>query len=493
MKKLIFLLVYFSFCLTAFSRIIIYPAPKGEPVSADFSVSVNNKPLFVYQARVSAIPVNQVWPGYQRPLEQTELSSFCYFDSDQEVEIEIKSTTEVRNVWIRPLSLDIKPSIKGNSIKFKIKKSCQLVVEVNGWHNALHIFSNPVETYKVDKKDPGTHYFGPGIYEAGVINLKSNETIYIAGGAIVYGVINSENARNIKILGRGILDASKVERGKAPRMITLRGVKNAYISGIILRDPHEWTVVPTNCDSISINNLKLIGLWRYNSDGIDIVNSSHIRIENSFVRSFDDCIVLKGLSRSRTKNTRSSFSDILVDNCVIWNDWGMALEIGAETAADSIYNVIFRNCDIIHYVFNAMDIQNGDRANVYNVLYDNIRIEDPIVNNVLLDSKDKPIRDLNNLGRTPWNPESLGQLFQLNIRKNDYSRDTIRGYIENITYKNIKYTSDHKPASSFTGLSAGHMIKNISFENVYINGTKVTDELTGNFMVRNFVSNLTFK
>jgi hypothetical protein len=493
MKKIVFVLVGVFFCLASFSKIVIYPAPKEEPVSVDFSVSINKKQIFVYQARVSAIPVNQVWPGYQRPLEQTELASFCYFDTDEEVEIEIKSTMDIRKVVIRPLSYGIQPSIKRKTIKFKIKKSCQLVVEINDWHKALHIFANPVEAFKVNIKDPNIHYFGPGIHDAGIINLKSNETVFIDGGAIVYGVINSDNAKNIRIIGRGILDASKIERSKAPSMITLRRIVNAYISGIILRDPHGWTVVPTSCDSITINNIKLVGLWRYNADGIDIVNSSHIRIENSFVRAFDDCIVLKGLNRSRSVGTGSSFSDILVNNCVIWNDWGRALEIGAETVADSIHDVIFRNCDIIHYVHIAMDIQNGDRAYVYNVLYDDIRVEEPIVKDVFLDFKDNPVRDINNTGRKPGNTGSLGRLFELNIRKNNYSRDTIRGYIENVTYKNIKYNSDHKPGSSFEGFDENHLIKNISFENVYINGTKVTDELTGDFIVRNFVRDLTFK
>ena len=81
-------------------------------------------------------------------------------------------------------------------------------------------------------------------------------------------------------------------------MISLKNVINAFISGIILRDPHEWTVVPRNCDSITIDNIKLIGLWRYNSDGIDLVNSKNITIRNTFVRSFDDNIVIKGLKQA---------------------------------------------------------------------------------------------------------------------------------------------------------------------------------------------------
>jgi hypothetical protein len=39
---------------------------------------------------------------------------------------------------------------------------------------------------------------------------------------------------------------------------------------------------------VDISNYKLIGLWRYNSDGIEICNSEDVTIRDSFVRSFDD-------------------------------------------------------------------------------------------------------------------------------------------------------------------------------------------------------------
>ena len=38
----------------------IYPQTGDENPSEDYSVSVNGKPVFVYRARVSAVPFNQV-------------------------------------------------------------------------------------------------------------------------------------------------------------------------------------------------------------------------------------------------------------------------------------------------------------------------------------------------------------------------------------------------------------------------------------------------
>ena len=98
------------------------------------------------------------------------------------------------------------------------------------------------------------------------------------------------------------------------------------------------------------------------------------------MRAFDDCIVLKGLMGGGGRNSGVSFVDrpvrgILVERCVIWNDWGRALEIGAETSTPEIADVVFRDCDIIRTDYIAMDIQHGHRANVHDIRFENIRVE----------------------------------------------------------------------------------------------------------------------
>ena len=41
--------------------------------AAPFAVSFEGRPLTVHEARCSAMPLNQEWPGYQRPIEQTQV------------------------------------------------------------------------------------------------------------------------------------------------------------------------------------------------------------------------------------------------------------------------------------------------------------------------------------------------------------------------------------------------------------------------------------
>lgn len=444
------------------SKTILYTAPETEPKSGDFEMLVDGKPAFVYQARVSRLPVNQVWPGYQRPVSQTEIASFAYFDMKGKAEITIVSGRKIDSLVIRPKEYGIVPKVEGNTIKLTIDRPCQFIVEVNDYHHALHVFANPVEDPDVDKRDPKVHYFGPGTHEAGIIKVNSNETVYIDGGAVVHGVILSENTRNIRIMGRGILDASKIERGGAPNPICLRNVVNAQISGIILRDPQEWTVVPTNCDSVVIDNIKLIGLWRYNSDGIDVVNSRNVTIKNTFIRAFDDNIALKGLRHAYDAGQKI-MENIAVENCVLWNDWGRPIELGLETVVDTMRNISFRHCQVPHFTWIAIDIQNGDRGYVKDVNFEDISIEEPILDSITI-------------GTTPMDKKELGKTVELIIRGfNMWTTDTIRGNIDNIHLTNIRYNSKNPTFINMVGEDSTHLVNHIYIRDYFINGQKITD------------------
>jgi len=132
-------------------NIILYEVPLDEKKSDDFEMLVNNREVSLYRARVSKHPINQIWPGYQRPIDQTEIASFGYFDFEGEVEISITPKVKIETVEILPKEFGIEPTIKGNTIAFNLSKPSQFVVEVNGYHHALHVFANPIPTYKIDR------------------------------------------------------------------------------------------------------------------------------------------------------------------------------------------------------------------------------------------------------------------------------------------------------------------------------------------------------
>jgi len=482
--------------------LIIYQAPESEIPSTDFKVQVDGKNVFVYQARVSAKPVDQVFTGYQRPEDQTEIASFAYFDISGQHSIEVKSNTAIKSVEIRPKYYGITPIVEGNLIKFSLTRPCKFVVEVNGQHNALHLFANDIDKNTPNPDAPNMHYFGPGIHDEGIIKMKNNETIYIAGGAIVRGVIEARDVSNIKILGRGILDASTIARSN---MINLSGCSNVLFDGIILRDSPAWTIASRGCYGEKFSDLKIIGQWRYNSDGIDVCNSQDVSISDCFIRSFDDSIVLKGLAESRNRSVKDIKSvktlenknntnvkdenvrNISVSKCVIWNDWGRALEIGVETEVDSVGNVVFKDCDIIHYVHVAMDIQLGGKSVVHDVKYENIHVEDPIIYNGQI--SDFRMNLVHN-----YDPTELGNLIVMTIKKTVDNQSEERGKINNISFKNITYDGINIfPQSIFEGFDDKHIIQDVTFANIVINGRKVNTIEQGKMILNQYTKDIVFQ
>jgi hypothetical protein len=467
--------------------IVAHPAPVEEVPSPDYTVAINGQRVFVHQARVSAQPINQVWQGYQRPLEQTEMAAFATWDMAGPVEVEVVSAHPIRDVKVRPYSRGIKPSQEGQTLRFTLDRPGQITVEVNGMRKALHLFANPPEAAAPDPKDPSVRYFGPGVHCPGLIRMTSGQTVYLAGGAVVYGAIIAENAEDIVIRGRGILDGSKYSRGEVSALINTVGCKHVVIEGIILRDPCGWTLVPVVCRDVHIRNIKLIGLWRYNADGIDFVNSQHCSVEDSFVRSYDDCIVFKGLKGwSGFACNGEPIADIQTRRCVLWCDWGRALEIGAETVASEVTDLLFEDCDIIHSLDVAMEVQNGDRAHCHNLLFQNIRVE-------LDDDQTRPAYQKQKGQVYDETERQISQLVVLVIGKNMWSHDAVRGRTDDIRFQDIAVTAWTTPELYFAGLDAEHRVKDISIENLRINGRHVRSLTDARFTVLPFVDSLSLK
>lgn len=470
--------------------VVAYPAPDGEKLSEDFTVTVAGQAAPVYVCRVSAMPFNQVWPGYQRPIDQTELASFVYWDMTAPVDVEVVSQRPIESVSIRPTSRGIKPQVEGNRIRFHLATPQQLAVEVNGWHKALHVFANPPAVTIPDPNATGVRYFGPGIHRPGRMTLQSDETVYLAGGAVVYGCIEATDATNVKILGPGIIDSSELERyfgltdeskylDNFGGCIHLVRCTNVTIDGPILRDPPLWCLSAFNCSEMQIVHTKLIGLWRYNADGIDLCNSRNATVRNCFVRSFDDSLVVKGLSYYKD----ASISNILFERCVVWNDWGRALEIGTETASPEVSQVTFRDCDIVRTTEIAMDVQHGDRAAIHDVTFERIRFE---VDDVNYAPQIQNGRDATYTGQTGFCPRAL----VLVILRGQWSSDQERGTMRNIVMRDCSITGKPLPGSSLSGFDETHDVKGVTISNLQINGKAVKTLEEAAITVGPFVSDV---
>lgn len=502
----------------------VYPVPVEETPATDRTLTINGEPVFIHHARVSAYPVNEFCPDHQRPLEQTELASFASWDMTAPVDIAVKSHQPIGTAVIRPQARGITPDIDGDTIRFAIEQPGQYTVEINGVHHALHLFANPAEAAAPEPDADNVIYFGPGVHCAGIIRPQSGQIVYIAGGAIVYGAILAEKVQNVTVCGRGILDGSKFRREALTGLVCLYDCDHVSIEGITLRDAPVFTVMPMACRDLHIRNIKIIGNWRYNSDGIDFSNCRSCSVEDSFIRTFDDSICVKGYvnfgpflyrlrivdglmdGRFSVDGVEGTFAelqsrfgkypcspdmcdDIQVRRCVIWCDWGRPLEIGAETVAHEIHDVLFEDCDLIHCpgCHAVMCVQNCDHALCRDITYRNIRVEldDEPPQPVIASIPDEPYE-------VPYEGY-LPALIRLANQVGYVSFDTERGRIEDIRFENIDVIAPAMPRSQLLGFDAEHLVQRVSIENLRLNGQPVSDLKGAGIEMNAFVREVTLQ
>ncbi len=480
----------------------LYPVLNQGSFCANYEVKINGVTAELNTARVSAFPYNRRWPGHQRTLDQTELVNFVSLATDEALEFEIIPKEPFEDVIIRPLSLGIKPEIKNGVIKFTLEKPSFFTVEPYGRKNALHIFADDIQKYDVDFSDDNVIYYGKGFHEAGTIELKSNQTLFIDEGAVVFACVKAKDAKNIKILGRGILDNSHnkeqilfeaseqgnstaVNNAMRQHTVQLEYCTNILIDGITIRDSLVYNIRPVGCDNLTIKNVKIIGCWRYNSDGIDMHNCTNVLIEHCFLRTFDDSICVKGFDCYYTgeveENVKKAmyrggkaydvFKDTVIRDCTIWNDWGKCLEIGAETRAEEICNIVFEDCNVIHVTGDVLDCDNVDYAHVHDVIYRNIDVEyDEVVPQpIIQDYDDKKYDEI------ATKKDFFPGLIVLRVQYHfEYSAGgTRRGKNSDFLFENIRLTSHQPLKLYFEGYSDDADVSNITVKNIYHNGKRI--------------------
>lgn len=430
------------------STVVAYPGPSTMTTSANYSVTVAGKKIFVYEAMVGNFWNASLGKGYTDSVKM----GMAYFDFDGgtvPVVIEFKNKSSISTVDFYPTNKGITPIINGNKISFNLNSHQRMLLRLDSTvSGSFMLFANPILP-RPNLSDTNLLYYGPGEYfiggnGKGTISLNSNQTLFLDGGAVVHGYVAVPEKNNVTITGRGILDGSYIpwKNNKGQTFISITGSSNINISGITIQNSPHWTVVPTRSNNINIDNVKIVN-YRNNSDGIDPVNSQFVTIKNSFLATGDDCISPKGsvwnftYPGSYLQNSFQKTTDISVTNCLLWtNKAGYALSrVGDESVTDSICRLTYEDNEVI-----ATDAPFGinimDRAAVNNVTVENFRISENYSSYVL----------------------------DFVISRNEYSTDTIRGTINNVYCRNILSKRNAWPRCF--GFSPQKQVSNVTFEGV---------------------------
>jgi len=480
----LFLLFFILIAFPSNAEIISHQAP-GIPESKDFKVWVNESEVFTGQAGNG----------------QHGFYSFSNFDFTGKVTIKVWSLRAIKWLDILPSILRVEHTIIDDyTFEFSLNEPKKITIMLNNdRRNALHILTSLPEIKKPAPDEKNVLYFKSGnTYDIGVLDLKDNQTLYIEGGARLKGMVRVKDVENVKILGRGMIDGSDNNSSQngpnsdAPRrLIYLDHAKNVTIEGITLFNSLSWTIQPYSCKNVTIDNIRILN-WNYGSDGIDISASQDVTVKNSFLRTNDDCIVIKALSLNRNNLypkllvPNMDVVRILVEGCVVWNmAYGNPFEIGFELICNKVSDIIFRDCDVImQYDRGAVfSIHNSDNAIVENILYDNIRVENANLhtNHKMFDlailfsswSYDR-FADRELIRKYRFN-DSWDNLLPI-LPGTEEFHASHRGQIRNIRFRNIQILDGCLPYSVINGYDKDHIVENVTFENITVKGEKIINE-----------------
>ena len=460
------------------------------PLNDDYDVALDGRKVEVRACRESRMPFNRYWPGRQRPLDQTERASYLAFEAEGEVACTVKPKWKCPKAIVRPLSAGVKPVLANDgTISFMLSKPGYYVLETDGPHKALHIFMESPRRFL--GRDDATLSYGPGMHIAGLVRLKNHDRVYIDRDAIVFGCFTGENVEDVKIFGHGVIDGRVCDRvfegGYTPLQqscLRFHGAKGIEIDGPILMDAPCWVLACFDCEDVDIRHVKIVGQWRYNTDGIDICNSRRVAVRDCFVRSFDDTVVIKGVPPYKCK----AVEDVTVERCVMWCGWSKTIESGIETWAPYFRNVRFLDCDLIRNAGSAINISAGGSAEMEDFLFENIRVE--------MQTDNLPqilqVSDEQRYEPSGTSFPALVQVYNRNYVKIDDGEPL--GHVRNCTFRNIAvFAESGVPPPSIRVLSqtppGGEMrpFENVTLEGFTINGN-VADWSAFNFATNTSVT-----
>jgi hypothetical protein len=185
--------------------------------------------------------------------------------------------------------------------------------------------------------------------------------------------------------------------------------------------------------------------------------------------------------------------DILVKNCVVWNDWGKCLQIGTETFSKEIKNVRFEDCKLIHTTAVVLAIWLVDNAKIHDITFENTVVEyDDYFLKLAIQNKDEDIYS------DEYQAENSGELVYFEVCKHfEYSlikNEEELGNINGVKIENVHLYSVQKPHFAFFGDNENSLCENIELSNIYWNGEPITAEFFDRQMIQNkFTRNIILK
>lgn len=400
----------------------------------------------------------------EKPYNKMSRMEYAHFFVSGETELEITSAADIESFIIRPQTLKLSCMKEQNTVRIILSGPCRFSLEINGsFSNNLMVFAEDEARRDFYPQSENMIEFEKGDHDIGTLKIdRDNTTVILHEGAFVEGRIEANNVKDLTICGFGRINMEKYTaemRKNFAHCLEINNCTDVTVRDITVDDSNDWSIRVSGCDNVHIDSVKIFGC-RGNSDGTDICGSRNVTVENVFTRVWDDSFVVKALDTGNCEN-------ILFKNSILWNDFARPMEVGVELRADKVRNIRFENIDIIHSTtgYPLMGLHHGDRAEVSNITFSDIRAEDVC-------------------GAQP---------FDVRIADSVWNRDTRMGNIHDITISDIAINDKSRYLPSrprIEGFSAANDIENVTLRNITFNGLAANDAKTLGCNIYDFVKNV---
>lgn len=450
------------------SKVRFGEAVEGIPLYPTLRLFAAGDQVPVYAVKTNP---NRIWDGEASNRQDDAVASLSL---EGKVTLKLQCAfNPAKNVTIRPLGRGVPYTVDQARwvISFTISSPGQYVVETR--QRTLHLFVNPLT-----EAPAGATVFKAGLHTKendsrinsnDEIILRNGNRIYFEEGAIVRAKLRASDAYNVSVTGPGFLDGStfdrSVKRGTTAVPVDFSFCRNVTLSDFACLDPAGWAFNMFFDEGVAMKNLKVISS-RSNGDGISLQSCKSVEVDDCFLRTWDDSLVVKNYVNWRN-GAEGETSSIRFSDCLIITDLAQSMEIGYETIGEKMEDISFLDITVLHaYHKPVFSIHDGNNAKIRNVTYQNITVEDA------------------SIGKG----DGTDNLFDFDVSYSptwsDNHKKTALGDVSGVHCSNIKVLKGRKdPKVKITGSvetrsgypNVEHRVEGVSFEDVEIYG-EILDE-----------------
>ncbi|MGM9873949.1 MAG: glycosyl hydrolase family 28 protein [Bacilli bacterium] len=459
--------------------------------ASSFRLFCGDKEIPVYHTNTNP---NRVWSANPQIFVE---AGVAIINLDGEINLSLQTNFAFKELTTRVMPgdkhIEHEKDYNRRVVNFKISELGQYTISFLK-NYSFHLFVNPIDGYASSFSNNKTIVFEKGIHDKNnssyigsnnLISLSSNTTVILEKGAVLKAGFIANSASNIEIIGDGIVLGADFERngetGSKLIPFEFNYCSNIIFKGITTLDPAGWCYNLYFSNQVLLEDIKIISS-RSNGDGVSVQSCQNVICKNSFVRTWDDSLVVKNYPKWSNRNEQGTTKNIVFEKCQIWTDLAQSMELGYETVGLVFEDIYFKDITVLfNYHKAVISIHNANNAYIKNVHFENITIE-----NARMGCGDGVpyLIDIQNLYSSTWSTNHA---------------TTSLGFIESIYINNVLVLSNaSKSLINISGCldnrsgfnnTEEHFVKDININNVYIDNEYLTDN-SSLLNIGNYVYNL---